>query len=246
MTMTTASPRARHNGRVDESDPAARPRRRSFTAEYKAAIVDEYDQFPVGAPERGALLRREGLYTSHIAEWRKQRDAAALEGLSPKGRAKRSREQVELERLRRRNAHLERELQKTKLALGITGKAHALSESSSKSACAFPVIPSASLVFCNSRSRWALRRRSRSSSTCSRLRLARPLGDRPSNAAASRCLRHSAICEVYRPSRRSSAPRSGAPTGNWSYSSTMAALYSAVNDRRRGRAAGSDSSTRPL
>src|SRR5665811_913873 len=123
MTMTTASPRARHNGRVDESDPAARPRRRSFTAEYKAAIVDEYDQFPVGAPERGALLRREGLYTSHIAEWRKQRDAAALEGLSPKGRAKRSREQVELERLRRRNAHLERELQKTKLALGITGKA---------------------------------------------------------------------------------------------------------------------------
>src|SRR5680860_1927679 len=56
MTMTTASPRARHNGRVDESDPAARPRRRSFTAEYKAAIVDEYDQFPVGAPERGALL----------------------------------------------------------------------------------------------------------------------------------------------------------------------------------------------
>src|SRR5680860_836589 len=75
MTMTTASPRARHNGRVDESDPAARPRRRSFTAEYKAAIVDEYDQFPVGAPERGALLRREGLYTSHIAEWRKQRTA---------------------------------------------------------------------------------------------------------------------------------------------------------------------------
>src|SRR5680860_290036 len=48
MTMTTASPRARHNGRVDESDPAARPRRRSFTAEYKAAIVDEYDQFPAG------------------------------------------------------------------------------------------------------------------------------------------------------------------------------------------------------
>src|SRR5680860_435129 len=114
MTMTTASPRARHNGRVDESDPAARPRRRSFTAEYKAAIVDEYDQFPVGAPERGALLRREGLY--------------------PKGRAKRSREQVELERLRRRNAHLERELQKTKLALGITGKAHALLELLSESA----------------------------------------------------------------------------------------------------------------
>jgi len=134
MTMTTASTRARHNGRVDESDPAARPRRRSFTAEYKAAIIDEYEQFPVGAPERGALLRREGLYSSHIAEWRKQRDTAALEGLSPKTRAKRSREQVELERLRRRNVHLERELEKTKLALGITGKAHALLELLSESA----------------------------------------------------------------------------------------------------------------
>src|SRR5680860_1300747 len=82
MTMTTASPRARHNGRVDESDPAARPRRRSFTAEYKAVIVDEYDQFPVGAPERGRRLRRGGLYGTHIAEWRTERDAAASEGPS--------------------------------------------------------------------------------------------------------------------------------------------------------------------
>src|SRR5680860_1365505 len=134
MTMTTASPRARHNGRVDESDPAARPRRRSFTAEYKAAIVDEYDQFPVGAPERGALLAPLRDMRGVQALAAQQRDAAALEGLSPKGRAKRSREQVELERLRRRNAHLERELQKTKLALGITGKAHALLELLSESA----------------------------------------------------------------------------------------------------------------
>jgi len=86
MTMTTTSTRARHNGRVDEPDPAARPRRRTFTAEYKAAILDEYDQLPAGSPERGALLRREALYSSHIAEWRKQRDADALEGLSPKPR----------------------------------------------------------------------------------------------------------------------------------------------------------------
>lgn len=133
--MTTASLGALQDGRMEEPDPAARPRRRSFTAEYKAAILDEYDQLPVGSPERGALLRREGLYTSHIAEWRKQRDAAALEGLSPKPRQpRRTPEQVELEKLRRRNAQLEAELAKTRLALDITGKAHALLELLSESA----------------------------------------------------------------------------------------------------------------
>ena len=87
MTMTTASLLARvHDGVVDEPDPAARPRRRSFTAEYKSAILDEYDALPVGSPDRGALLRREGLYTSHIAEWHKARETGAREGLTPKMR----------------------------------------------------------------------------------------------------------------------------------------------------------------
>lgn len=136
MTLTTASVLdSAHDGRVAEPDPAARARRRTFTAEYKAAVLDEYDQFPVGSPERGALLRREGLYTSHIAEWRRQRDAAALEGLSPRSRKpNKTPEQVELERLRRRTAKLEAELERTRLALEITGKAHALLELLSESA----------------------------------------------------------------------------------------------------------------
>jgi transposase-like protein len=135
MTMTTVSTRARHDGRVDEPDPAARARRRTFTAEYKAAILEQYDELVHGSPERGALLRREGLYSSHIAEWRRQRDAAALEGLAPKlRRPRKSAEQVEVERLRRRNAKLEAELERTKLALDITGKAHALLELLSESA----------------------------------------------------------------------------------------------------------------
>jgi transposase len=139
MTMTTASLLARaHDGVVDERDPAARPRRRSFSAEYKARILDEYDALPVGSTERGALLRREGLYTSHIAEWRKARDTGAQAALAPKGRARRSPEQVEVERLRRRNERLEAELRKTKLALEITGKAHALLELLSESADSDP------------------------------------------------------------------------------------------------------------
>jgi transposase len=135
MTMTTASLRARaHDGVVDEPDPAARPRRRTFTAEYKERILDEYDALAAGSSERGALLRREGLYTSHIAEWRKARDAGAREGLAPKVKPRRSPEQVELERLRRKTERLEAELERTKTALEITGKVHALLEQLSESA----------------------------------------------------------------------------------------------------------------
>ena len=58
-----------------------RPRRRSFTAKYKLDILTEYD---AGSPaERGVLLRREGLYSSHLSEWRKARDSGALAGLTP-------------------------------------------------------------------------------------------------------------------------------------------------------------------
>ncbi len=135
MTMTTASLLARaHDGAVDEPDPAARPRRRSFTAEYKEQILAAYDASPHGSEERGALLRREGLYTSHIAEWRKARDAGARDGLAPKTKTRRSADRVEVEKLRRRTARLEAELARTKLALEITGKAHALLELLSESA----------------------------------------------------------------------------------------------------------------
>ena len=139
MTMTTASLLARaHDGVVDEPDPAARPRRRSFTAEYKERMLAEYDALPVGSEERGALLRREGLYSSHLAEWRKARDAAARQGLAPKVKAKRSPHQVEAERLRRRNERLKAELARTRLALEITGKAHALLELLSEGAHSDP------------------------------------------------------------------------------------------------------------
>jgi transposase-like protein len=139
MTMTTASLLARaHDGVVDQPDPAARPRRRSFTAEYKEQILAEYDALPAGSQRRGALLRREGLYTSHIAEWRKARDVGARDGLAAKVKARRAPEQVEVERLRRRNERLEAELARTKLALEITGKAHALLELLSESADSEP------------------------------------------------------------------------------------------------------------
>jgi len=137
MTMTTASlnGRAQTGGVTDDDiDPAAKPTRRSFSAEYKAEVLAEYDTWPKGSEERGAILRREGLYSSHISEWRKQAEAGAREGLARKSKKRRSREEIELDKLRVRNERLEAELERTKLALEITGKAHALLEKLSESA----------------------------------------------------------------------------------------------------------------
>ena len=137
MTLTTADVAGGvQTGGVDDPvDPSARPTRRKFTAAEKLAHVDAYEALPKRGEQRGAYLRREGLYTSHLSEWRKQRDLGALDGLAPKGRpAKRTADQVELDKLRRRNAALERELERTKTALEITGKVHALLESISESA----------------------------------------------------------------------------------------------------------------
>ena len=137
MTMTTASLNGRaHTGGVtdDDIDPAAKPTRRSFTPEYKAEILAEYDSHPKGSEERGAILRREGLYSSHLSEWRKQAEAGARDGLAAKSKKRRSAEEIELDKLRRQNERLTRELAKTQTALEITGKVHALLEQLSESA----------------------------------------------------------------------------------------------------------------
>ncbi|MEJ5947038.1 hypothetical protein WDZ17_17240 [Pseudokineococcus basanitobsidens] len=109
------------------------PRRRTFTAQYKLDVLAEYEAAPEGT--RGGILRREGLYSSHLVEWRKARDAGALSGLSrPASSRKKSPEQVELDKLRKENARLAGDLARTRTALDIMGKAHALLEDLSESA----------------------------------------------------------------------------------------------------------------
>jgi transposase-like protein len=141
MTMTSASltERAHDVGVPDDLDPAARPRRRRFDAEYKKRILAEYDGLPAQSSERGALLRREGLYSSHLAEWRNSVARAALGALEPKTRRpKTSSVERDLARAQDRVARLEAELARTRLALEITGKAHALLEMLSESAATEP------------------------------------------------------------------------------------------------------------
>jgi transposase len=126
MTMTLA------DGPVDDGvmgPRGDRPKRRVFTAEYKAAILAEYDAADRG--QRGAILRREGLYSSHIVEWRRAAEAGALSGLAPAGRDRRDRE---IEALQARAEKAEAELARTRAALELVGKAHALLETLSGSA----------------------------------------------------------------------------------------------------------------
>ncbi|WP_407703368.1 hypothetical protein [Streptomyces triticirhizae] len=87
-------------------DPAARPKRRTFSPEYKLRIVAEYDAAPKN--EKGAVLRRERLYHSHVKEWRAARDAGALEKLVDKrtspARRRKPAAEAENEKLRRPRA----------------------------------------------------------------------------------------------------------------------------------------------
>jgi len=80
--------------------------------------------------EIGAMLRREGLYTSHLTAWRKQRDAGALEGLAPRKRGPRgpSPEQVENEALRRRLDRTEADLETARRVIEVQGNVSALLE----------------------------------------------------------------------------------------------------------------------
>ena len=81
------TPRARASGAKPAPDPevVAKPKRRQFTAEYRLRILEEADRC-VQPGEVGRLLRREGLYTSHLAAWRKARRQGSLRGLTPSKR----------------------------------------------------------------------------------------------------------------------------------------------------------------
>jgi len=114
---------------VPDPELAERPRRRRFSAEYKLGVLREAEAC-ARKGEIGAMLRREGLYTSHLTAWRKQREAGALVGLAPRKRGPRgpSPEQVENERLRRRAERAEAELETARRVIEVQGNVSALLE----------------------------------------------------------------------------------------------------------------------
>lgn len=103
-----------------------RPRRRRFSAEYKLAILRQVDA--CNRPgDVGALLRREGLYSSLLTEWRRARDAGALQALQrPRGRPKPNPLEAQISELRRRAERAEAELVKARKVIEVQGNVSAL------------------------------------------------------------------------------------------------------------------------
>jgi transposase len=111
---------------VPDPELVERPRRRRFGAEYKLAIVREADACTKPG-EIGALLRREGLYSSLLTEWRRARDAGALGALErPRGRKPPHPLEAENAELRRRAERAEAELQKAQRVIEVQGNVSAL------------------------------------------------------------------------------------------------------------------------
>jgi transposase len=137
MTVLTTIPQlGTHAGVVVEhpsGEVPERAKRRTFTAAYKLAIVAEYEAAPPGV--RGEVLRREGLYSSHLTEWRKARDAGALAALAAtRGRPPADPVERDNVRLRERNLRLEAELDTARRVIEVQGKVSALLEDLSKRA----------------------------------------------------------------------------------------------------------------
>ena len=124
VTMTRPVVTGDAGGMSTPPDPevGAKAKRRRFSAEYKLAILREADTCTQPG-EIGALLRREALYSSHLVDWRRQRDAGALQALARRrGRAPADPVNAEVERLRRDNQRLAAKLDQAQRIIEIQGK----------------------------------------------------------------------------------------------------------------------------
>jgi len=113
------------NEQVPDPEVPARARTRRYSASYKARVLAEYEELDKGG--KGALLRREGLYSSLIAAWRTQRDQGVLAALAkPAGRPAADPRERENAKLRRENERLTAELEKARKVIEVQGKLSAL------------------------------------------------------------------------------------------------------------------------
>ena len=131
MTTATASPPTLAAGpapvpALPNPEVRERPTRRRFSAADKLRILQEADGCTAPG-QLGALLRREGLYSSHLVGWRRQRDAGALTALGQRrGRKPADREASELARLRQENARLTQRLEVAETIIAIPNKVSTL------------------------------------------------------------------------------------------------------------------------
>ena len=120
----TFSPNGSEPGKHLEPEVVPRATRRTFSAAYKLRIVEEADQ----CTERGqigAMLRREGLYSSQLATWRREREAGGLQAMTPKKRGRKASQDakdVEIAALQRENERLQKQLVQAELIIGAQKK----------------------------------------------------------------------------------------------------------------------------
>jgi transposase-like protein len=113
------------SGEIPNPEVPEKPVRRRFTAEYKLRILAEADA--CSEPGMlGELLRREGLYSSHLTTWRRQRDEGVLAGLTPKRRGRKAKPKNpladEVARLERENQRLKEQLRQAELIIDVQKK----------------------------------------------------------------------------------------------------------------------------
>ena len=115
------------SNQTPDPEVSARAKTRTYTAAYKARILNEYDSLDKAG--KGALLRREGLYSSLVSAWRAQRDQAALAALSrPTGRPQADPIDRENTKLRKENERLRADLDKARRVIEVQGKLSVLLE----------------------------------------------------------------------------------------------------------------------
>jgi transposase len=108
---------------------SCQPKRRTYTAEYKQRILEEPEAAAATRGGLGALLRREGLYSSLLTYWRQERADGILEALTPRKRgpqSKRNPLEEENQKLRRQNARLSEDLRKAHIIIDVQKKVAAL------------------------------------------------------------------------------------------------------------------------
>lgn len=110
--------------RTPDPEVVVGPTRRQFSREYKLRILAEVEQCQRG--EIGAVLRREGLYSSTLSRWRKQRATGKLDGQAAGRSWERKEQQQEIKRLQRENARLKAELSKKEAIIEVQKKLSAL------------------------------------------------------------------------------------------------------------------------
>jgi transposase-like protein len=121
-TSTRQSDQAAAPPAIPDPEVVVKPKRRQFTADYKRRILQEAEACTQPG-EIGALLRREGLYSSHLTTWRHQRQRGELQGLAPAKRGRKADPQAaEIAQLRREKARLQAQVERAELIIEVQKK----------------------------------------------------------------------------------------------------------------------------